>query len=341
MRRAACYMSPAATARPAWARPARRIMSAHSASTPTRGALTPAGQPDPAAHAADPHGDRHPVRTHPGGVQQPQCVCASIASTPTRRRARKCRSPDPIDAGIFAHQVRATPDNRQVILVTRGHDAAGGKPEDPGALKVFDYRAGIAGQRGVGGTRRRLSDSARGIWIFIRRSPGSTCRWSGRTRWPCSIAARRRAVAGAACFAKPRWRGRVRPACGSSSARCTCIRTAARSMSPTAPATRSMAGAFAGGRTRWRCLRSIRRAASRRLSSTSIHSGIHPRCFHIDPGGRLLVVAHIMGLNVRDGDSIRPSRRGCRCSASPTTDGWTSHAPTTWMLGSGPCGGWG
>ena len=26
----------------------------------------------------------------------------------------------------------------QVILVARGHDAAGGKPEEPGALQVFD-----------------------------------------------------------------------------------------------------------------------------------------------------------------------------------------------------------
>jgi hypothetical protein len=34
--------------------------------------------------------------------------------------------------------------------------------------------------------------------------------------------------------------------------------------------------------------------------------GIHPRCFHIDPTGRLLVVAHIMGLDVRDGDLIHP-----------------------------------
>ena len=33
--------------------------------------------------------------------------------------------------------------------------------------------------------------------------------------------------------------------------------------------------------------------------------GIHPRTFHIDPSGRLLVVAHIMGLKVRDGDAIR------------------------------------
>ena len=33
--------------------------------------------------------------------------------------------------------------------------------------------------------------------------------------------------------------------------------------------------------------------------------GIHPRTFHIDPSGRLLVVAHIMGLKLRDGDALR------------------------------------
>ena len=31
-------------------------------------------------------------------------------------------APGTIDPGIFAHQVRATPDNQQVILITRGHD---------------------------------------------------------------------------------------------------------------------------------------------------------------------------------------------------------------------------
>ena len=34
------------------------------------------------------------------------------------------------------------PNNRLAILVTRGNDAAGGKPEDPGALKVFNYQNG-------------------------------------------------------------------------------------------------------------------------------------------------------------------------------------------------------
>src|SRR6201981_3273425 len=49
----------------------------------------------------------------------------------------------PIDAGIFAHQVRVTPANRLAILVTRGNEGTPTKPEDPGGLKVFDYKNGI------------------------------------------------------------------------------------------------------------------------------------------------------------------------------------------------------
>jgi hypothetical protein len=33
--------------------------------------------------------------------------------------------------------------------------------------------------------------------------------------------------------------------------------------------------------------------------------GFHPRTFHIDPSGRLLVVAHIAGMQVRDGSNVR------------------------------------
>jgi 6-phosphogluconolactonase len=32
--------------------------------------------------------------------------------------------------------------------------------------------------------------------------------------------------------------------------------------------------------------------------------GIHCRTFHIDPGGQILVAAHIMGLPVKDGAAI-------------------------------------
>src|SRR5207247_3621829 len=53
------------------------------------------------------------------------------------------KQPGTIDAGIFAHQIRVTPDNRLAILVTRGNEATATKPEDPGALKVFDYKNGL------------------------------------------------------------------------------------------------------------------------------------------------------------------------------------------------------
>src|SRR6201996_4609220 len=52
------------------------------------------------------------------------------------------------DGGIFAHQVRTTPANDAAILVTRGNDAAGGKPEDPGALKIFSFKDGQLANRG-------------------------------------------------------------------------------------------------------------------------------------------------------------------------------------------------
>lgn len=47
-----------------------------------------------------------------------------------------------LDFGVYAHQVRFAASNKRAIVVTRGNDAAPGKAEDPGALKVFDYAGG-------------------------------------------------------------------------------------------------------------------------------------------------------------------------------------------------------
>jgi 6-phosphogluconolactonase len=52
-----------------------------------------------------------------------------------------------LDAGIYAHQIRTTPGNGAAILVTRGNDAAQGKAEDPGALKVMGWRDGQLSNR--------------------------------------------------------------------------------------------------------------------------------------------------------------------------------------------------
>jgi 6-phosphogluconolactonase (cycloisomerase 2 family) len=53
----------------------------------------------------------------------------------------------PLDAGIFPHQIRLLPANDTAILVARGNDAAKGRPEDPGALKVLAFKDGQLSNR--------------------------------------------------------------------------------------------------------------------------------------------------------------------------------------------------
>ena len=78
------------------------------------------------------------------------------------------------DRGIFPHQVRVTPDNRHAILVTRGISAAAGKPEDPGALKIFDFNNGIlsnessiAPDHGYGFGPRHLDFHPTRPWVYV------------------------------------------------------------------------------------------------------------------------------------------------------------------------------
>ena len=80
----------------------------------------------------------------------------------------------PLDAGIYAHQVRVDPSNRTVILVTRGNGPTAGKPEDPGALKILSYRDGVVTNRasiapggGFGFQPRHLDFHPTGPWVFV------------------------------------------------------------------------------------------------------------------------------------------------------------------------------
>jgi 6-phosphogluconolactonase (cycloisomerase 2 family) len=84
------------------------------------------------------------------------------------------KQPAPIDVGIYGHQVRVDPSNKAAILVTRGNGPAAGKPEDPGALKIFGYkdgiltnRASIAPNRGFGFQPRHLDFDPAGHWVFV------------------------------------------------------------------------------------------------------------------------------------------------------------------------------
>ena len=86
------------------------------------------------------------------------------------------KQPAPLDTGVYAHQIRATPNNRAVILAARGNNPAGSKPEDTGALKVFRFNDGvlsnlasIAPGGGYGFRPRHMDFHPRQPWVYVVR----------------------------------------------------------------------------------------------------------------------------------------------------------------------------
>ena len=82
--------------------------------------------------------------------------------------------PNNLDTGIYAHQIRATPSNQMVTLVTRGNNAEPGKPEDPGAIKTFSFKDGvltalasIAPGDGLGFGPRHLDFHPTKPWVYV------------------------------------------------------------------------------------------------------------------------------------------------------------------------------
>jgi 6-phosphogluconolactonase len=141
---------------------------------------------DEASGALTPHGDPIPLATRPIHMTTdiPSEHLLVAFSNPSGIRVYRVNrdgspgsevaQPGPIDVGIYGHQVRVSPDNRLAILVTRGNDAAGDKPEEPGALKVFNYRDGlltdevsIAPNGGYGFGPRHLDFHPNRRWVYV------------------------------------------------------------------------------------------------------------------------------------------------------------------------------
>jgi 6-phosphogluconolactonase len=51
--------------------------------------------------------------------------------------------PNALDTGKYAHQIRATPDNQLVIMITRGNNAPGDNPVNPGSIKTYRFHNGV------------------------------------------------------------------------------------------------------------------------------------------------------------------------------------------------------
>jgi 6-phosphogluconolactonase len=266
---------------------------------------------DPASGALSPHGEPIPLPTRPIHMtldipSEHILVAFSNPSglqvyriNPDMTPGAQVTQPEPIDPGIYGHQVRVRPDNRKVILVTRGHDAAGGKPEEPGALKVFDYAGGaltnetsVAPNGGYGFGPRHLDFHPSRPWIYVSLERQNQLDMfafddgalsaeplfrKGTLGEPGNI--RGRQVAGTV---------KLHP-----SGRFAYVANRASST--------DQAGIFVGGENTLAVF-AIDPATGEPNPIQHIDTrGSHCRNFHTDPSGRLLVASHITGLPVKDG----------------------------------------
>jgi 6-phosphogluconolactonase (cycloisomerase 2 family) len=212
----------------------------------------------------------------------------------------------PIDPGIYGHQVRVSPNNSMAVLVTRGHDSAGGKPEEPGALKVFDYGGGllrnaisIAPNGGYGFGPRHLDFHPARPWVYVsleRQNKLDMFEISGN-RLSAAPVFRKETLA------EP---GNIR---GRQAAGTVHVHPNGRFVYAVnrASSTIDVGGkpVFAGGENTI-AVYEIDTATGEPVPIQHVDTrGIHCRTFHIDPSGRMLVAAHIMALPVREGAAIR------------------------------------
>jgi 6-phosphogluconolactonase len=133
-----------------------------------------------------PHGEpltlhTRPIHTSVDGTGEFLLIAYNNPSSLTVHRIKgdgtigeQVNQPEKLDTGIYAHQIRNTPGNRSVILVTRGNNAAGGKPEDPGSIKVFGFKNGVLSNiaavqpgNGLGFGPRHLDFHPTQPWVFV------------------------------------------------------------------------------------------------------------------------------------------------------------------------------
>jgi len=217
----------------------------------------------------------------------------------------------PMDAGIFAHQTRVTPDNKLAILVTRGNEGTAAKAEDPGALKVFDYKDGVLsnevsiapnGGREFGPRHLDFHPSKPWIYVSIETQNKMFTYKMANGRVIPEIAFR------AETLAEPD-NIRARQAAGT-----VHVHPNGRFLygANRAEATVEFEGkkVFKGGENGI-VVYAIDEATGEPKPIQHIETrGIHPRTFHIDPSGRMLVAEHNLPVNVRDGNTVRTVQAG-------------------------------
>ena len=214
----------------------------------------------------------------------------------------------PSTLGIYEHQVQKDRlDNKKVILISRGHDAAAGKAEEPGGLQVFDFRDGhltaqvsIAPNGGYGFGPRHLDFHPTKPWVYVsleRQNRLDVFAFHDTTLMAVPVFQE-------GTLAEPgNIRGRQAVGTVHVHPNGHFVYVANRASSTTEIDGERV---FAGGENTL-AVYAIDPATGEPNPIQHVDTGgIHCRTFHIDPTGRPAgAAAHIMGLPVKDGATTR------------------------------------
>ena len=274
---------------------------------PATGALSQHGQPIPLPHRPIHMATDMPSEHILVAFNNPPAVRV-YKINPDGTPGAEVAQPPSVDPGIFPHQVLATPDNQMVILVARGHDAAKDKPEEPGSLKVFDWRGGqllnessVHPNGGFGFGPRHLDFHPSKPWVYVSLERQNEVAFFERQ--------------GNQLAAEPKWRkstlaqpigGHGRQMVGTVHVHPNgrFVYVANRASSTADVNARSV---FQGGENSIAVFAIDPATGEPTAIQHADTHGIHPRTFHIDPSGRMMAIAHIQGLPMPDGTDM-PTR---------------------------------
>ena len=210
-----------------------------------------------------------------------------------------------IEPGIYPHQVRITPDDKQAILVARGNSASSSKAEDPGSLNVFRYQAGqlrdearVAPDGGYGFGPRHLDFHPSGRWVYVSME---------RQNKLHVFELRDGRLSEAPIFVRETL---IEPNHDRKRQLTSAIRVHPNGrfvyVANRGDATRDEGGhkVFSGGENNFAVYAINQQTGEPTLIQHVETGGIHCRNFQLDDTGRLLAASHIKAINVRRGDEI-------------------------------------
>lgn len=216
------------------------------------------------------------------------------------------KQPAGLAVGIYGHQVRVDPSNKMVILATRGNGPTPTKPEDPGALKLFNYEDGLLANRlsiapggGFNFQVRHLDFHPSRRWVFVSLERQNKLDVFEKLK---DGTLSKEPLFSKDTLADP---GNVRPGQALGTIH----------MDPTgkfvylanrASGTTNFDGkaVFAGGENNIAVFAINQDTGEPTLIQNVDTRGIHVRTFALDPSGRILVAGNMMQMSVRDKDRV-------------------------------------